>query len=165
MPCGRVDGEGTGLRVTTLYRIINGSGQTMKFGITSYGTKRYKKWWYDVNGYKMQEVAYYDDRAHARADERVLVEEMGGPLNNEPWSPKGRAAREQSGAADVPMLALITLLMLTAPKAAAWPLALLEAMVAASNAGVDYLHENDDSWREGIRQGMSRKAGFDVWAY
>ena len=37
--------------------------------------------------------------------------------------------------------------------------------VAASNAGVDYLHENDDSWREGIRQGMSRRAGFDVWAY
>lgn len=157
--------DATGLRVTTLYRIINGSGQTMKFGITSYGTKRYKKWWYKVNGYKMQDVAYYDDRAHARADERVLVEEMGGPLNNEPWSPKGRAAREQAGAADVPMLALITLLMLTAPKAAAWPLALLEATVAASNAGVDYLHENDDSWREGIRQGMSRRAGFDVWAY
>lgn len=38
-------------------------------------------------------------------------------------------------------------------------------MVATSNAGMDYLHENDDSWREGIRQGMSRRAGFDVWAY
>ncbi len=37
--------------------------------------------------------------------------------------------------------------------------------VAASNAGVDYLHESDDSCREGIRQGMSRRAGFDVWAY
>ncbi len=37
--------------------------------------------------------------------------------------------------------------------------------VAASYAGVVYLHENDDSWREGIRQGMSRRAGFDVWAY
>jgi len=55
--------------------------------------------------------------------------------------------------------------MLTAPKAAAWPLALLEVVVAASNAGVDCLHENDDVWRDGIRQGISRKAGLDVWAY
>lgn len=75
----------TGL-IVTLYRIVDRAGDTMKFGITKHGTKRYKKWWYELNGYRMDEVAEYDNRRHALDDEYVLVSEMPGPLNNERWA-------------------------------------------------------------------------------
>jgi hypothetical protein len=41
---------------------------------------------------RMQIVTEYDDRWNARADERVLEEEMPGPWNKTPWAGKGKAA-------------------------------------------------------------------------
>lgn len=61
-------------------------GNLRKNGITYNPKSRYTKRYREQYKYAMDVVAGYEDRAHARMDERVLTEEMPGPLNKEPWA-------------------------------------------------------------------------------
>lgn len=73
-------------RLTWLYKLVDAAGDLIKWGITWNPGRRYTKKYLQEAEYTLEKDAVYDDRAIARADERMLVEETPGPLNREPWA-------------------------------------------------------------------------------
>jgi len=84
-PTVRVDFSGG--RFTYLYRLVSQVDGFLKYGITYSPNKRYTKSQLAKMGdATVDTFAKYKDRAHARTDERFLVEEDPGPFNKEPWA-------------------------------------------------------------------------------
>lgn len=88
-----------------LYRLLDASGNLVKWGISKCHEKRYyPKKMRELGAEKLEVITTYgDDGKYARADEYVMVREDPGPKNLEPWAGKGIKA--------IPMLLLSILLL------------------------------------------------------
>jgi RHS repeat-associated protein len=95
-PIGRVDADGG--RWTYLYRLVSQVDGFLKYGISHTPKTRYsKRRLKELGDAEPLPVTKYEDRAHARADERVMVEEDPGPLNKEPWAGSKVPSKESTG--------------------------------------------------------------------
>ncbi|HMS55687.1 MAG TPA: RHS repeat-associated core domain-containing protein [Fimbriimonadaceae bacterium] len=96
-PVGAADPSGLS-RITWLYDLIERvTKRKLKTGITYTPSKRYTKTFLDEVNADLVKRKEFKDRGEARTYERTDIESAGDgelPLNNEPWSPNGRAKKK-----------------------------------------------------------------------